>query len=63
MPITREILAASLCDAMCGDGAWARTPYHDWFRWLHRADDVLNTLAQRGWMVVEIEDGERVDAG
>lgn len=62
MPTARDILAASLCDVMIGNGVWDRTSEQYQHYWLHRADDVMRKMARRGWMMVEIEDGEVADA-
>jgi len=63
MPTHREILAASLCDAMNGSGVWLQTASLIRSDWLRRADDLMREMARRGWMVVEIGDGERMDGG
>jgi hypothetical protein len=49
---SREILAASLCDAMNGSGAWGRISTRS--AWLHRADRVIHAMACRQWMCVSL---------
>ena len=60
---TRDIVAATLCDAVNGTGAWYRL--HDQMRtgWPHRADDFTRVLAIRNYMVIDIDETLAWDEG
>lgn len=58
---SRDILGASLCDAINGRGAWLRTPSDNRTCWLHRADKVIGELAQRDWMCVAMDELEALE--
>ena len=47
----RDIIAAALCDAEIGIGAWDQMPPDRRVFWFQRADRVAKQLADRGFTV------------
>jgi hypothetical protein len=54
--IARDILAASLCNAVNGVAAWDFMRSEGRTDWRYRADKVIRELAAHEWIVVPMED-------
>ena len=52
----RDIIAASLCNAVNGAAAWDAMRPENRTNWRHRADKVIRELAARDWIVVSMDD-------